>query len=108
MSAHTPDPARDNEREKSRLDDATASTACKEDARPSLWSWTKLDDITAVGPRIGPVLQSVATASSDSDDSIASPERQRELEKGNAIQYRTCSWQKVRSVPSTQRNLFDL
>ncbi|KHE84119.1 hypothetical protein GE21DRAFT_6794, partial [Neurospora crassa] len=98
MPAPTPDPPRDNGREKSRIDDASASTACKEDARPSLWSWTKLDDTTAVGPRIGPVLQSVATASSDSDDSIASPERQRELEKGNAIQYRTCSWQKTAAL----------
>ena len=101
MSSHTPSPPPGNGRDKSQTDDANASTAFKEDVRPGLWSWTKLDDTTAVGPRIGPVLQSAAISTSDSDDSIVSPERQHELEKGNAIQYRTCSWQKVWSIPVT-------
>lgn len=101
MSARKPSPPPVNGRDKSRIDDVNASTAFKEDVRSGLWSWTKLDDTTAVGPRIGPVLHSVAIPSSDSDDSIVTPERQHELEKGNAIQYRTCSWQKVWSIPIT-------
>lgn len=104
MSARTPSPPREKGRDKSRIDDANASTAFTEDVRPGLWSWTKLDDTTAVGPRIGPVLQSVFIASSDSNDSLVSPERQHELEKGNAIQYRTCSWQKVCSSSTTDCN----
>ena len=32
---------------------------------------------------------------SDSDDNTVSVEKQMELEAGNEIQYRTCSWQKV-------------
>lgn len=98
MSARTPSPPQDTDREKSRIEDANASTAFKEDVRPGIWSWTKLDDTTAVGPRIGSVLQSVAIASFDSDDSIVTAERQHELEKGNAIQYRTCSWQKTAAL----------
>lgn len=50
-----------------------------------------------VGPRIGPVLSSLSSNyGSDSDDSsTAILEKQKESEANSAIQYRTCSWQKV-------------
>jgi hypothetical protein len=49
-----------------------------------------------VGPRIGPVLHSDTLDISSGDESTdAILAKQRELEDGNAIQYRTCSWQKV-------------
>ncbi|EME87614.1 uncharacterized protein MYCFIDRAFT_212957 [Pseudocercospora fijiensis CIRAD86] len=35
---------------------------------------------------------------SDSDDNTVSVEKQMELEKGNEIQYRTCSWQKTAAL----------
>lgn len=51
----------------------------------------------SIGPRIGPVLASSSDASSG-EDSSAILAKQRELENGNAIQYRTCSWQKVSNL----------
>lgn len=50
-----------------------------------------------VGPRIGPVLSSLSSSyASDSDDSsTAILHKQKEAEANAAIQYRTCSWQKV-------------
>jgi len=51
-----------------------------------------------IGPRIGPVLDSFSVESSSGDESSdAILAKQREVEDGNAIQYRTCSWQKVMS-----------
>jgi len=51
-----------------------------------------------IGPRIGPVLDSFSVESSSGDESSdAILAKQREIEDGNAIQYRTCSWQKVMS-----------
>ena len=51
----------------------------------------------AIGPRIGPVLSSISIGdSSDTDDSSSAIlHKQKALEDGHAIQYRTCSWQKV-------------
>ena len=51
----------------------------------------------AIGPRIGPVLSSISLGeSSDTDDSSSAIlHKQKALEDGHAIQYRTCSWQKV-------------
>lgn len=53
-----------------------------------------------VGPRIGPVLSSLSSSyASDSDDSsTAILHKQKESEANAAIQYRTCSWQKVWSA----------
>lgn len=50
-----------------------------------------------VGARIGPVLSSLSSNyNSDSDDSSATILlKQKESEANAAIQYRTCSWQKV-------------
>ncbi len=49
-----------------------------------------------IGPRMGPVLNSSTLDTSSGDESSdAILVKQRELEDGNAIQYRTCSWQKV-------------
>lgn len=50
----------------------------------------------AIGPRISPVLSSISLVGSDSDESsTAILDKQIALEDGCAIQYRTCSWQKV-------------
>jgi len=53
---------------------------------------------TVIGPRIAPVLPHLrSTDGSDSDDSASTIlSKQKELEDGRAIQYRTCSWQKAR------------
>lgn len=55
----------------------------------------------AVGRRIGPVLSSLQNNfSSDSDDSSSAIlHKQKEAEANAAIQYRTCSWQKVCDIP---------
>ena len=51
---------------------------------------------SSVGGRIGPVLGHLAAYDFGSDDSSSDIlGRQLELEAGDAIQYRTCSWQKV-------------
>jgi len=50
----------------------------------------------AVGARIAPVLPHLKAYDFGSDDSNSDiAGRQIELEADNAIQYRTCSWQKV-------------
>jgi len=51
---------------------------------------------TVVGPRICPVREHLRSDGSDSDDSASTIlTKQKELEDGHAIQYRTCSWQKA-------------
>lgn len=54
-----------------------------------------------VGPRIGPVLDGIAIDSDTDDSSSAILDKQIALEDGHAIQYRTCSWQKVRTILRT-------
>lgn len=61
-----------------------------------------------VGGRICPVLphlRGTMGTDSDSDPEWASSDdilgKQIESEKGNALQYRTCSWQKVSFIPSS-------
>ena len=54
-----------------------------------------------VGARIAPVLPHLRGADYSDTDSVNGTdilEKQLELESGNALQYRTCSWQKV-SIP---------
>lgn len=51
-----------------------------------------------VGARIAPVLPHLRGADFSDSDSVNGRdvlEKQLELESGNALQYRTCSWQKV-------------
>lgn len=51
-----------------------------------------------VGARIAPVLPHLRGADFSDSDSVNGTdvlEKQLELESGNALQYRTCSWQKV-------------
>ena len=51
-----------------------------------------------VGARIAPVLPHLRGADFSDSDSVNGQdvlEKQLELESGNALQYRTCSWQKV-------------
>jgi len=51
---------------------------------------------STAGPRIAPVLPHLSNYDFGSDDSGSDVlGQQLELEKDNAIQYRTCSWQKV-------------
>lgn len=47
-----------------------------------------------IGPRISPVVVT-SVADSDNENSAAILDKQRALEANAAIQYRTCSWQKV-------------
>ena len=42
-----------------------------------------------------PVTKSIGGAGGDGDDADISIGKQMEMEAGNAIKYRTCSWQKV-------------
>jgi hypothetical protein len=60
-------------------------------------SWFGGRNVT-VGPRIGPVLAGIPIDSDSDDSSSAILEKQIALEDGHAIQYRTCSWQKVCSL----------
>lgn len=54
----------------------------------------------SVGVRIAPVLPHLQAYDFGSDDSGSDIlGKQIELEAGNAIQYRTCSWQKVSLIP---------
>ncbi|KAK4233509.1 amino-acid permease [Achaetomium macrosporum] len=68
---------------------------------PTGWSsWFGGPDVI-IGPRIGPVLSSISLGSDSSDteqDSTAILEKQLALEDGHAIQYRTCSWQKMAAL----------
>lgn len=58
-------------------------------------SWFGGRNVT-IGPRIGPVLDSISLDESSGDESsTAILAKQLALEDGHAIQYRTCSWQKV-------------
>ena len=54
----------------------------------------------SVGGRVAPLLPAYANNNSGSDDdSIAwSVEKQVEMESANSIKFRTCTWQKVRSI----------
>jgi len=70
------------------------------DESPGFSSWFGGKEVR-IGPRIGPVLYSSTIDISSSDESSdAILVKQRELEDGNAIQYRTCSWQKVSRIRS--------
>lgn len=70
---------------------------------PTGWSsWFGGQHVT-IGPRIGPVLSSISLADSDTDQSSTTIlDKQLAAEDGHAIQYRTCSWQKVRASFSSQ------
>ena len=67
------------------------------DSSPSIWSYWFGGRNVPVGPRIGPVLESISLGDGDSEleSHQAILEQQKNLEDGHAIQYRTCSWQKV-------------
>ncbi len=59
---------------------------------PSRFSAWFGGESVVIGPRIGPVLDSLALGA---DDGTFILDKQLAAEDGNAIQYRTCSWQKV-------------
>lgn len=57
--------------------------------------WFGSKDMT-IGPRIAPISPSMVTSDTASEESSeAMLHKQLESEEGCAIQYRTCSWQKV-------------
>jgi hypothetical protein len=71
---------------------------------PRGWSaWFGGKNVT-VGPRIAPVLDGMTFDSDSEDSSSAILDKQIALEDGHAIQYRTCSWQKVRSIAPVIHN----
>jgi hypothetical protein len=74
------------------------------ESSPVFASWFGGKGVT-IGPRIGPVLDSISDVSSSDESSDAILTKQREIEDGKAIQYRTCSWQKVRSPSHPWYNL---
>ncbi|KAH8882294.1 amino acid transporter [Thozetella sp. PMI_491] len=66
---------------------------------PSGWAYWFGGKNVPIGPRIGPVLDSIAAGESDSDESSSAIlDKQKALEDGCAIQYRTCSWQKTAAL----------
>lgn len=86
--------------EKSR-DFATDNDTAQGAAVPRGWSAWFGGPNTQIGPRIAPVLGRSATSDSDTDDSSSAIlDKQFADEEGRAIQYRTCSWQKVLCTPA--------
>lgn len=73
------------------------------DTVPRGWSAWFGGPNTAIGPRIAPRIAPVPedAAPDDSDSGLSSDailEKQLAQEAGNAIQYRTCSWQKTAAL----------
>jgi len=99
--SHQPSPERAAYDEKKDVEDVPPQPEASEILSPAGWSsWFGGRDV-AIGPRIGPVLSSISLADSDSDQSsTAILDKQLAAEDGHAIQYRTCSWQKVFSLPT--------
>ncbi|KAK3937723.1 amino-acid permease [Diplogelasinospora grovesii] len=65
---------------------------------PGLSAWFGGQNVP-IGPRIGPVLDSISLGGSDSEESSSAIlDKQIALEDGHAIQYRTCSWQKTAAL----------
>lgn len=67
---------------------------------PGRWSAWFGGPSVRVGPRIGPAIVGVGTDSNSESDlsSDAILGKQKALEEGHAIQYRTCSWQKTAAL----------
>ena len=65
--------------------------------RPSMFSQAFGGKNVVVGARIEPIADHLALTSSDSDSTTPTDiiSKQVASEEGNAIQYRTCSWQKT-------------
>ncbi|KAK0619408.1 transmembrane amino acid transporter protein-domain-containing protein [Immersiella caudata] len=79
------------------VEDSTPAHAGLDD----FWSFSSIfgGKGVKIGPRIGPLLHSDTIDISSGDESTdAILTKQRELEDGNAIQYRTCSWQKTAAL----------
>lgn len=51
-----------------------------------------------IGPRIGPILSSISSCYDSDESSSAILDKQVADEEGHSIQYRTCSWYKVRPL----------
>jgi hypothetical protein len=76
-------------------DSGSGSNLDAERASKSKWGKYGNSD-SSVGERIGPVLGHLGAYDFGSDDNLSDIlGKQLEMEAGDAIQYRTCSWQKV-------------
>ncbi|KAK3685358.1 amino-acid permease [Podospora appendiculata] len=97
MSSLQQDPASSTEKKVvEREEYKTGSTTS-----PGLSAWFGGRNVV-VGPRIGPVLDSIFEGSSESEPeengAAAILDKQIALEDGHAIKYRTCSWQKTAAL----------
>lgn len=89
-------PARDSSPYEKKTTTTGRNDIDVEAAAPQGWAQWFGGPATTVGPRIGPVLDSIAIVAEDSDDSASAIlHRQRAAEQGADIQYRSCSWQMV-------------
>ena len=86
--------------EKKTFDDTDNAVGVTGNKVPSGWSSWFGGSKVYVGPRISPLKANITESDSD-DTSSAILKKQLELEAGCAIQYRTCSWQKVRLCRSS-------
>lgn len=85
-----------SENEKSRSPDTAPPATHDIEARPRGFAdWFGGRNMT-IGPRIAPISSSMVTSDAASEESSeAILNKQLASEDGCAIQYRTCSWQKV-------------
>lgn len=87
----TPDKVVDSSEHEGETDGVPSTQA------PHGWSAWFGGPNVVTGPRIGPVLSSISIpGQSDTEESSSAIlDKQIALESNSAIQYRTCSWQKV-------------
>ena len=74
------------------------ATATSRQTKPTGWSAWFGGPTVKIGPRIAPVVAPLNANVNTSDSEIDSKDilmKQIESEENSAIQYRTCSWQKV-------------
>ena len=81
--------------EKKAFGDVDNAGADAEVPSPTRWSAWFGGPNVIVGPRISPLRSNGHSESDTEDSSSAILQKQLALEAGCAIQYRTCSWQKV-------------
>ncbi|KAH6621580.1 amino-acid permease [Chaetomium sp. MPI-SDFR-AT-0129] len=86
-------------REEQLQKERQASVAGSAVPSPTGWSSWFGGSNVVIGPRIGPVLDSISGGDSETDLSgSAILDKQLAAEDGAAIQYRTCSWQKTAAL----------
>lgn len=83
-----------------RVDGYDAEATTRE-TKPTGWAAWFGGPTVKIGPRIAPVVAPLNANINTSDSEIDSKDilmKQIESEENSAIQYRTCSWQKVRPI----------